>query len=172
MEDMIVCTLSETSKNEQFACAYENYVNDIFRLCYSYMKNMPDAEDIVQDTFLKLYRSDKTFESERHLKGWLILTASNRCKDVLKHWWRRRENIEKHTELGREDDTTSTELMEMILKLPAKYKTAVYMYYYEGYDSREIATFLHKSESTIRTWLQKARGLLKEALNDEGSEKK
>ena len=91
-------SLNGTSKDSKFLEIYDMYVNDIYRLCYSFMKNHMDAEDAVQDTFLKLYRLDKKFETASHIKAWLIVTASNCCKDMLKHWWRRRKNLEDFTE--------------------------------------------------------------------------
>ena len=78
-------TLDGTGQKNNFTQTYEAYVNDIYRLCFSFMKNHMDAEDIVHETFLKYYHLDRTFDSEQHKKAWLIVTASNACKDMLKH---------------------------------------------------------------------------------------
>lgn len=156
--------LSYGSKEQEFTKAYELYVDDIYRLCFSFMKNHMDAEDAVQETFLKFYHTDKKFDSVSHQKAWLIVTASNHCKDMLKQWWRKRQNLDDYQEIVGEEKHMVDEVMELILNLPDKYKTAVYMYYYEGYDSSEIARILKKPSSTIRTYLQKARGLLKQEL--------
>jgi len=154
----------EMYKEQEFTKIYEMYVDDIYRLCFSFMKNHMDAEDAVQETFMKYYHSGKEFEDEGHLKAWLIVTASNYCKNVLKQWWRKRQSLEDYQETVGRDSQMVDEMMELIMKLPQKYKTAVYLYYYEGYDSREIAKLLKKPDSTIRTYLQKARKLLKEEL--------
>lgn len=149
---------------QEFTKVYERYVDDIFRLCFSFMKNQMDAEDVVQETFLKYFYSHKEFESPDHLKAWLIVTASNHCKDLLKQWWRKRKNLDDYEEAAGGEVVVADEMMELVMSLPEKYKTAVYLYYYEGYDSREIASLLHKPDSTIRTYLQKARKILKQEL--------
>ncbi len=149
---------------QEFTKVYERYVDDIFRLCFSFMKNQMDAEDVVQETFLKYFYSHKEFESPDHLKAWLIVTASNHCKDLLKQWWRKRKNLDDYEEAAGGEMVVADEMMELVMSLPEKYKTAVYLYYYEGYDSREIASLLHKPDSTIRTYLQKARKILKQEL--------
>lgn len=157
--------LNGTNKETNFVNTYEKYVNDIYKLCFSFMKNHMDAEDAVQETFFKYYRIQQSFDSEEHRKAWLIVTASNQCKDMLKHWWHKRKNIDDYTEFVGENDSEVNEIMQLILGLPRKYKTTVYLYYYEGYNSREIAKILRKPESTVRTYLQKAKKMLKQQLN-------
>lgn len=157
-------TLDGTDKEADFANVYKKYVDDIYRLCFSFMKNQMDAEDAVQETFLKYYRLDKSFDTEAHKKAWLIVTASNQCKDMLKHWWRQRKNLEDYTNLIYEDNSEVDDIMSLILELPNKYKTTVYLYFYEGYNSREISKLLNKPESTIRTYLQKAKKMLRKEL--------
>ena len=157
--------LSGTGKEQEFTKVYEEFVDDIFRLCYSFMKNQMDAEDAVQETFLKYFHSDKKFENVEHQKAWLIVTASNHCKDLLKQRWRKAKDLDDYKDIVGEEKVMVDEMMELVMKLPEKYKTAVYLYYYEGYDSREIAHLLHKPDSTIRTYLQKARKLLRQELS-------
>lgn len=156
--------MSETDREREFTEIYERYVDDIYRLCFSFLKNPMDAEDAVQETFLRYYHSEKSFDTREHIKAWLIVTASNYCKDLLKQWWRRRQNLEDFQGTVGEEIQMVDEMMELVMQLPDKYKTAVYLYYYEGYDSGEIARLLHKPSSTIRTYLQKARKLLKQEL--------
>lgn len=157
-------SLNGTDKEQSFANDYDLYVNEIYRLCFSFMKNHMDAEDAVQETFMKFYRSNRTFDSESHKKAWLIVTASNCCKNMLKHWWNRRNNLEDYTEFVGSNDSEIDEMMELVMSLPEKYKTSVYLYYYEGYNSREISKIVGKPESTIRTYLQNAKKILKTEL--------
>ena len=82
----------------QITGIYNRHVDAVYRLCYSYMKNAADAEDMVQETFLRLIRSGKSFENDRHERAWLIVTASNLCKDQLKHWWRKTVALEEQEE--------------------------------------------------------------------------
>lgn len=154
-------SLLSRDMEQEFTEVYEAYVDDIYRLCFSFMKNHMDAEDAVQETFLKYYHLGKCFDTPQHLKAWLIVTASNHCKDMLKQWWRKQKSIDSYEDVTEGQESQVDEMMELVLQLPEKYKTAVYLYYYEGYDSKEIARLLHKPDSTIRTYLQKARKLLK-----------
>lgn len=161
-------SLLGADREQEFTEVYETYVDDIYRLCFSFMKNRMDAEDAVQETFLKYYYCGKYFDTQQHLKAWLIVTASNHCKDMLKQWWRKRKSMESYDGVADEKEQPVDEMMELVMQLPEKYKTPVYLYYYEGYNSREIAGLLHKSESTVRTYLQKARRLLKSEIMSEG----
>ena len=143
---------------------YERNIDTIFRVCYSFMKNKPEAEDMTQETFLRLIASGKTFENQRHEKAWLIVTASNLCKDQLKRSYRREEELEAHWDLAGEESGFENPVLEAILALPVNYKTPVYLYYYEGYSTAEIANALHCPQATIRTRLARARNLLKSML--------
>ena len=107
---------------QEFTKVYERYVDDIFRLCFSFMKNQMDAEDVVQETFLKYFYSHKEFESPDHLKAWLIVTASNHCKDLLKQWWRKRKNLDDYEEAAGGEMVVADEMMELVMSLPEKYK--------------------------------------------------
>ena len=144
---------------------YERHAAAVYRVAYSYMKNRYDAEDALQETFLRLLRADVTFVDERHELGWLIRTASNVCRDMLKSKARQHEDLADYPELPapeREDG-----LLAAILELPQKYKAAVYLHYYEGYTVREIAEMLHQPPNTIKTWLSRARRALKKELGGE-----
>ncbi|MDE7300109.1 MAG: RNA polymerase sigma factor [Lachnospiraceae bacterium] len=145
---------------------YEQHRMTVYRVCFAYMKNPADTEDAVQKTFFRLISKNPKFESQEHEKAWLIRTAANICKDELKHWWRKHENIDDHLELQTEDTIKTEDVFRTVMELPDKYKTVIYLYYYEGYDSAEIAGILKKPRSTIRNYLHEARNLLKERLGD------
>lgn len=150
---------------QELAELYHRHVDTVWRVCYSFMKNRADTEDMVQEAFLRAYDMDKPFGSEEHEKAWLIVTASNLCRDALKRAWRRDEPLEDHLELaapGRD-----SQVLEAVLALPEGYKTAVYLYYYEGYDAREIASILGCPQATVRTRLARARKQLKQMLGGE-----
>lgn len=125
-----------------------------------YMKNRHDTEDMVQNTFIKLMKDGTVFESEEHEKAWLIRTASNLCKDHFRHWWSKTIGMEK-AEKAVEQPFDTYGNFEMIMSLPPKYKTVIYLYYYEGYSTVEIAKMLGKNESTVRSHLHTARKLLR-----------
>jgi RNA polymerase sigma-70 factor (ECF subfamily) len=141
---------------------YARHVKTVYRVCYAYMKNTADTEDAAQDTFLRLIRKGPAFESEAHEKAWLIRTAGNVCKDQLKSWRRGQEELSEN--YPQQEPFALDGVMEAVLALPDKYKTVVYMYYYEGFDSAEIARHLQKPNSTIRNYLSEARTLLRNKL--------
>lgn len=148
---------------ELFTKIYYHHIDTVYRISFSFLKNEDDAKDAVQEIFIKLINSDKEFKNEEHIKAWLIVATSNYCKNVVSNWWWKRKTIE-NSELVEGNVIKADETLELVLALPDKYKIPVYMYYYEVYDSREIAKILGKPDSTIRTYLQKARKLLKEEL--------
>lgn len=147
----------------EFVATYNRQVDTVYRVCYSFMKNKADTEDMVQETFLRLLSTGKEFESERHEKAWLIVTASNLCKDALKKWWRKSENIDDYLDIA-EEPKQEDGVLEIILQLPNDYKDAVYMYYYEGYSTVEIAQHLKCPEATVRSRLSRARSKLQSMM--------
>ena len=120
---------------------FTRQADTVYRVCYSFMKNVPEAEDMTQETFLRLISSGQKFENERHEKAWLIVTASNLCKDSLKRWWRRFESLDAQLQEVPAAEIPDNSVLEAVLALPADYKTVVYMFYYEGYTTAEIAHY-------------------------------
>ena len=143
---------------------YNRQVDTVYRICFSFMKNTQDTEDMVQETFLRLIKSGVGFVSEEHEKAWLIVTASNLCRDSLKKWWRRTEDIDDPSLNLKQPTFEIDAVLDAILKLPADQKTAVYMYYYEGYSTADIAAYLRCPEATVRSRLSRARKTLKRKL--------
>lgn len=153
--------------DKEIAEIYARHSKTVYRVCFAYMKNTSDTEDAVQDAFFQLIKSGPAFESEEHEKAWLIKTAANICKNSLKHWWRRRENIEASYNLQSSEVIKTDDVLNVVMELPEKYKTVVYLYYYEGYSGKEIADILKKPQSTVRNYLRDARAILKERLGDD-----
>lgn len=151
---------------EEITEIYNRNVDTVYRLCFSFMKNRQGTEDMVQETFLKLISAGTEFRSAEHERAWLIVTASNLCKNALRHWTSRLDSLEEHPELEESAAETGA-VLEAVTSLPDKYKTAVYMYYYEGYDTREIAGILNCPHATVRTRLARARKILKNVLGGE-----
>lgn len=164
----MIKSLSRTDK--EIAEIYSRHVKTIYRVCFTYMKNSADTEDIVQETFVKLIKSGGVFENEEHEKAWLIRTATNLCKDNLRHWWRKRENLEDYENTQGTDNFQVDNTLEAVMSLPDKYKTVVYLYYYDGYNSVEISSILSKPQSTIRNYLHEARNILRTKLGSDFNE--
>ena len=155
--------MRESINEKQITEIYNRHVDTVYRLCYSYMKNANDTEDMVQETFLRLIRSGKVFENQQHEKAWLIVTASNLCKDQLKRWWRKTVPLEEQVTVADSPDR-DRDILQAVVSLPADYKAVVYLYYYEGYTTQQIAKFLHCRESTVRSRLTRARKKLRSYL--------
>lgn len=151
-------------KKRDILSIYDRQVDTVYRVCYSFMKSKAEAEDMTQETFLKLLSCDQAFENERHEKAWLIVTASNLCKDTLKKWWRKNENIDDYQNILSDEKELDNYVLDAILALPEDYKSAVYMYYYEGYTTAEIAGHESVTESTVRSRLSRGRKMLQTLL--------
>lgn len=145
---------------------YNDYADTVFRIAFLYMKNRTDSEDVVQDTFVQLMRSAPVFQRAGQEKAWLIVTASNLCKSRLRRHWRRDEPLELHPNLTAPEPPVN-DVVRAVASLPEKYKTAVFLRYYEGYTSTEIAQITGQKPATIRTWLSRARAELKQKLGDD-----
>ena len=146
------------------ASVFERHVKTVYRLCYSYFGNAADAEDATQATFMKLVVSPRSFNGEEHEKAWLLKCAANVCKDELKSA-RRTRSAEMPPDVV--DDGASAEtsdVLQAVLALPEQYKDCVYLHYYEGYKTVEIAAMTDTPSSTIRNRLSEARNLLRTAL--------
>jgi len=158
-------------KEAEIADMYHRHIDTIYKVCFMLLRDRSDTEDAVQTVFMKLMQSRKTFSDHEHEKAWLIRTAQNYCKNVLFHWWRRKKvSADRLPEPAIPIREDLQEVWRLALDLPAKYKTVVYLFYYEGYSSKEIARMLEINESTIRSRLRTARHLLKLNLETEGEE--
>ena len=133
--------------NDEIERIYHEYNNMIYRICFAYMKNVPEAEDMVSDTFVQLIKKAPYFENAEHEKAWLIRVATNLCKHALKHWQTKCVHMDGMEDMSG-DEMHIDETMEAIRNLPDKYKTVVYLFYYEGYKSEEIAKILKNYPNT------------------------
>lgn len=149
--------------NEKITETLEKYSDIVRRICFVYLKNSADVDDIFQEVFLKLLQRKTPFESDEHEKAWLIRVTINKCKDVFKSFWRRNIDPIENAELVFEDKADK-ELMQVVLSLPQKYKDVIYLYYYEGYSVPEISGMLNKKENTLYSHLHRAKALIKEKL--------
>lgn len=147
----------------------EKYSSTILRVAYTYLKNKADAEDTVQDVFIKIMDKSPVFENEAAQKAWIIKTTVNMCKNKLNLFWNRNKtSLDEITEIGKEDTyNTDSEVLKAVLALPEKYRIVIYMCYYEGYTAVQTAKILGKSDSTVRTLLMRAKEKLKITLKEE-----
>ena len=157
--------MSETCDIEAI---FRRHVQTVYRVCYSFLGSAADAEDATQSTFMKLVDNPRAFESEQHERAWLIVCASNLCRDILKSAARSRVDAMPEREMAdpRQADPIDATL-DAVLRLPDKYKDVVYLHYYEGLKTDAIAQMLGDKPSTVRNRLRDARGLLRSALGGE-----
>lgn len=144
----------------------DKYSSLIFRISYCILCNVYDAEDAVQETFLKYITKAPEFNDEEHRKAWLIRVSANISKNMLMFRVKRETvNIEDVENIGISQNDYET--FELIMSLPAKYKVVMTLYYVEGYKSKEIAEIIDISEEAVRKRLQKGRELLKTEFEKE-----
>ena len=144
---------------------YARHAKTVYRVCYMYAKNKHDSEDLLHTTFVKLMNSEQVFSDHEHEKAWLIRVADNLCKDFVKSAWSKRDELPSN--LSYADNTQKSDILELVMGLPEKYKVPIYLHYYEGYKTHEIAKMLDKSESTVRGLLHRGRKMLKIELERE-----
>lgn len=149
--------------NDVITEAIENYSDMIRRICFMYLKNNADVEDVFQEVFLKLLQCREKFQSEEHKKAWICRVTINKCKDLCKSFFRKHVCSIEDMELSFEDPKEN-EVMSAVLSLPPKYKDVIYLFYYEDYTVPEMAKLLGEKESTIYSKLCRARKLLKQKL--------
>lgn len=144
------------------------YGNSLYRLCYVMLNNEKDAEDVVQDTFMKYIEKGPSFADSEHEKAWLITVAQNRCRDLLRQRkWYSQTDVEVVQEYI--VPTENSSILDALMTLPEKFKLVLALYYIEEYRVDDIAKIIGKTPSAVKMRLQKGRRLLKEAYGEECS---
>lgn len=145
--------------------AIDEYADTVYRLCFLYLKNKADTEDIFQTVFMKYAISQRQFETKEHEKAWIIRVTINECKDLLKKFFYRKtvslDDIAEKSYCSQDDHH---EILEAVLQLPEKYRNVIYLHYYEGYTAPQISKIMKKNVNTVYTLLTRAKKLLKEKL--------
>lgn len=149
--------------DEYISALVETYSDMVLRIAVTYLRNRADAQDVCQDVFLKICRQQKSFTSADHEKAWIIRVTVNACKDVLRSPWRRWFTSAADAVLSIEDEA-NREVVSIVQELPAKYRIVIYLYYFEGYSTSEVAKLLGRKDNTVRTQLKRARELLRTKL--------
>ena len=153
--------------NEEFATFAEKYMDTIYRVAYSWTKNTDDANDVTQDVLIQLYKTKKEFESDSHMKNWLIKVTVNCCKMIFRSLWSKMEDIENYGETLGFEDESYLDLFQAVMNLDKKYRVPLMLFYYEGYSTAEIASLLGIPEKTVSTRLFRAKGRLRNYLKEE-----
>ena len=144
---------------------YRRHVDTVYRLCYARLGNAADAEDATQSVFIKLMERNPAFNDAEHEKAWLLRCAINHCNDVFKSAARSKAaELPSDLEDAHDDARASSDVLEAVLALDDPYKDCVYLHYFEGYKTDEIAQMTDAKPSTVRNRLADARKLLRNAL--------
>lgn len=145
--------------------AVARYGSAVYRLAYAMTRSRSDADDVFQEVFLRFRRSAPDFANEEHRRAWLLRVTANCARSLLSSPWRRRalplEDVYAYT------DPESSNVDAAMARLPGKYRAVVHLFYYEGYQTEEIARILGRSPSTVRAQLTRARQKLRELLKEE-----
>lgn len=155
-----------TAEAERAEHYFDEYGNAVLRLAYSYVHSMADAEDILQETLIRVLETRPQFENVAHEKAYILRAAANISKNHLSYS-RLHETDELNEELVAEERTDLSFVWEAVKGLPETARDVLHLYYYEGYKTAEIAGILKRSESTVRSDLKRARERLKEILKEE-----
>ena len=150
---------------ERAGILIDKYGNNILRMAYSYLHNMSDAEDILQDTLIQFIKTDPAFESAEHEKAWLLRVAANLSKNKIQYN-KLRETDELAEELTSEEKDDLAFVWDAVKELPENFREVVHLFYQEGYATKEIAEILGKNESTVRSDLKRGREKLKVVLKE------
>ncbi|MBP5354383.1 MAG: RNA polymerase sigma factor [Lachnospiraceae bacterium] len=150
-----------------FEAFYERHWKYVYRLCYTYMQSEADAEDCTEDVFVKVLTGEFAFEDETHERKWLTITAINLCKDRLKSYGRRNVDsldADDAPEVASPEQEDYSDVREAVMALPPKLKDVIWLYYFDGYSTDEIAEMLNRPPSTVRNQMKDARNLLRDRL--------
>lgn len=154
--------------DEKLEYLIDTYSNMIYRLSYSYLSNIADAQDVCQTVFMKLYSLNKEFKGIEHEKAFILRVTANVCKDILKSSWKKRTvNFDTIPEQIAPETVGEDSILHSINELDEKYRTIIYLHYYEGYKVKEIAKILGINVATIKTRLSRGREYLKNILEED-----
>ena len=145
----------------------EQYKDKLYSIAFNICQNAADADDVVQDTLLAYHTTEKQFDSEQHIRAWLIRVAINKAKNISMSFFRRSSaSLEDYIDSLLFETPETKNLLEEVLKLPEKYRIVIHLFYYEDYSVKEMAEILHTSESNVKVRLSRGRKLLKKSLQE------
>lgn len=148
--------------------AINQYADMVRRICLLHLKNRTDTEDVFQDVFLKYAMHDAAFENPSHEKAWLIRVTLNACRDLRRSLFRHGTlPLDLLSEEAACVPPQEREVLQAVLSLPEKYKTVLYLHYYEGYSAKEIGPLVNRRENSVYSLLSRGRELLRQALGGE-----
>lgn len=163
--------MSEIRDEEQrLKSLMDEYGDCVLRMCYVYLKDYQLAEDVTQETFIRVYQHLDKFQGQSSIKTWIVQIAINLSRNQMRtNWWRNRADEELPEISANEYMDTFVDrqlIMNEVSRLPLKYKEAILLYYYQELSIAEVAMVLHLNESTVKTRLARAKKKLKPELKE------
>ena len=158
--------MRQAETNDRAEMILTRFGDSILRYAYTYLHNMSDAEEVLQDTLVQFLKTAPEFESENHEKAWLLRVAANLSKNRIRYN-KLRETDELNEELVAEEREDLSFVWEAVKSLPVKYREVIHLFYHEGYQTAQIAKVHGRNESTVRSDLRRGREKLKEVLKGE-----
>ncbi|MFQ9515765.1 MAG: RNA polymerase sigma factor [Eubacterium sp.] len=160
---------TETYSWDEIDTIIQRYSSTLYKIAYSYTGSKEDSEDVLQEVFIK-YANEKNFKNEEHKKAWLIRVTINKSINIVKSAHRRKVVPLGEKEIGILDELNNTQndsdMKNIVLELPLKYRAVIFLYYYEGYKVEEIAAILNKKTTSVYTLLRRGRDLLKKNIEE------
>lgn len=153
--------------NDSFIYAVKRNNQRLFMLALSFTKNHDDAEDILQNVFLKLWKYNGAFENDEHIDKWLTRVCVNESKNYIKLPFRHNTSLDDAKNLYVFDEPKDYDVFNAVMSLPKKERTVIHLFYYEDMSITEMAKMLELTESAVKTRLHRARKKLKDFLGDE-----
>lgn len=143
------------------------YAGVIYRIAYSRLQNVPDAEDITQEVLLKYIKSDKSFNDEDHRRMWIIRVTVNAVNSLMSSLWRRRLVPLEEADAVSYTEPEQYGVREAMKRLPEKYRIPIHLYYFENMTINQIAAALNRKEGTVKSLLSRGRNKLRALLEEE-----
>lgn len=153
-------------ENKFFAQAYDEYAQMLYRIAYLHTGSLQESEDILQDVFIKLIYNSPHFKNEEHKKAWLIRVTTNKCKDYIKSSRANNLPLNENILSNKNESDKTIDIQSKIISMDEKYKTVIYLFYYEDYTVKQISSVLRLSESAVKMRLKRAREILKKELKN------
>ena len=152
-----------------YEAVLEKYADTVTGVCVMRLRNWADAEDCFQNTFIKLFQKSPEFESETHLKAWLIRVAINECRNYIgkNRRFLSLDGLEREPVISLENESDAS---WALMQTEPKYREVLYLYYCEQYKVAEIADILGKNPNTVKTLLKRGREKLKKMYGGDGFE--
>ena len=154
---------------EKMTEIYDKYSNAVYRMAFAYCKNKADAEDIMQEVFIRRFSADIVFENEAKEKSWLLKVTVNKCRDLFRslRYKYSLTSIPLDEAVIIYETKEESDVYNAVMSLPKKYRTVIHLFYYEEYSIKEISDITGDRETAIQTQLYRARKKLKDILGKE-----